>query len=65
MPLRQYKGPHDGVDLPLPDGRTLTAYRDGDPIEVPEDVARTLPSEDWTAPKPAAKKAAPTDEKEQ
>lgn len=66
MPLRQYTGPHDGVDLQLPDGRTVTAVRDGEPIDVPEDVARTLPPEDWAAPKTAGKKpAASTDEKEQ
>ena len=42
-----YKGPHDGVDLP---DLRLTALRGGDPVEVPDDVAKALleqAPDDW------------------
>ena len=36
-----YTGPHDGVDVPLADGRTLTAMR-GEPTAFPDQVAKSL-----------------------
>ncbi len=36
-----YHGPHDGVDVPLADGRVLTAIN-GQPTAFPDDVAKSL-----------------------
>lgn len=36
-----YHGPHDGVDIPLADGRVITAMH-GEPTIFPGDVAKGL-----------------------
>jgi len=36
-----YLGPHDGVDVPLADGRVLTAMH-GEPTDFPDEVAKSL-----------------------
>lgn len=36
-----YTGPHDGVDVPLADGRVLTAMH-GVPTAFPDEVAKSL-----------------------
>lgn len=36
-----YLGPHDGVDVPLADGRVLTAMH-GEPTAFPDEVAKSL-----------------------
>lgn len=36
-----YHGPHDGVDVPLADGRVLTAIN-GRPTAFPDDIAKRL-----------------------
>lgn len=51
-----YMGPHDGVDVPLADGRTLTAMH-GEPAAFPDEVAKSLlMNGEWTpADEPAPK----------
>ncbi|MEW6583475.1 MAG: hypothetical protein AB1416_12025 [Actinomycetota bacterium] len=49
----QYVGPHDGVLIPLPDGRELQVERDGI-IDVPDELAaRLLEQETNWQPAPA------------
>jgi hypothetical protein len=52
-----YQGPHDGVDVPLADGRVLTAMH-GEPTAIPDEVAKSLLANgDWKlADEPAPKK---------
>jgi len=51
-----YMGPHDGVDVPLADGRTLTAMH-GEPTAFPDEVAKSLLANgEWkSADEPAPK----------
>jgi hypothetical protein len=62
-----YTGPHDGVDVPLADGRVLTAMR-GEPTIFPGDVAKSLLANgEWEtgeelAPKQTTKKAQKAEE---
>ena len=57
-----YQGPHDGVDVPLADGRVLTAMH-GEPTSFPAEVAHSLLANgQWVpaeqpAPKQTTKKA--------
>ncbi len=57
-----YQGPHDGVDVPLADGRVLTAMH-GEPTAFPDEVAKSLLANgewmpaDEPAPKQTTKKA--------
>jgi hypothetical protein len=37
-----YHGPHDAVEIDMPDGSTLEALRNGDPIEVPDDMGANM-----------------------
>jgi hypothetical protein len=52
-----YQGPHDGVDVPLADGRVLTAMH-GEPTAFPDEVAKSLLANgEWVpADEPALKK---------
>lgn len=52
-----YQGPHDGVDVPLADGRVLTAMH-GEPTAIPDEVAKSLLANgNWKlADEPAPKK---------
>lgn len=62
-----YTGPHDGVDVPLADGRVLTAMH-GVPTAFPDDVAKSLIGNgewkpaDEPAPKQTTKKAQKAEE---
>ncbi len=62
-----YTGPHDGVDVPLADGRTLTAMH-GEPTAFPPEVAKSLLlNGEWSeaeAPAPKNTKKAPKAEEE-
>lgn len=62
-----YMGPHDGVDVPLADGRVLTAMH-GEPTAFPNEVAKSLLiNGEWvSADEPALKttKKAPKAEEE-
>ena len=47
-----YQGAHDGVDVPLADGRVLVALK-GTPAAFPDEVAKSLlASGDWTIAEP-------------
>lgn len=51
-----YNGPFDEVEVPTPDGRVFVAKR-GEPVEVPEELAKSLLEQDiWDARKAPAKK---------
>lgn len=51
-----YLGPHDGVDVPLADGRVLTAMH-GEPTAFPDEVAKSLlVNGEWIADEPPAPK---------
>jgi hypothetical protein len=62
-----YQGPHDGVDVPLADGRVLTAMH-GEPTAFPDEVAKKLLANgEWvpaaeSAPKNTTKKAPKAEE---
>ncbi len=62
-----YQGPHDGVDVPLADGRVLTAMH-GEPTAFPDEVAKSLLANgEWVpadepAPKQTTKKATKAEE---
>lgn len=62
-----YMGPHDGVDVPLADGRVLTAMH-GVPAAFPDEVAKSLLANgEWSpadepAPKQTTKKAPKAEE---
>ena len=61
----EYHGPHDGVEVPLADGRVIEAMH-GTPVDVPEELAKSLLQQStWreakSAPAPT-KKAAKAEE---
>jgi len=63
-----YHGPHDGVDVPLADGRVVSAMH-GEPTTFPEDIAKSLlangewsADEEPAAPKQTTKKAPKAEE---
>lgn len=59
-----YQGPHDGVDVPLPDGRVVTAMH-GVPALFPDAIGRSLLAQGvWQVdePAPKTKKAAKAEE---
>lgn len=62
-----YMGPHDGVDVPLADGRVLTAMH-GEPTAFPNEVAKSLLiNGEWESgdePAPKTTKKAPKAEEE-
>lgn len=66
----EYHGPHDGVEVPLADGRVIEVMR-GQSAEFPEEVAKNLLEQStWheaapaTEPTTKTKKAAKAEESE-
>jgi hypothetical protein len=54
----KYIGPHDAVELPLPDGRSVVVEHGAETPELPDDFARSLLKQDtnWeTREKPKQK----------
>ena len=62
-----YHGPHDGVDVPLADGRVISAMH-GEPTAFPPEVAKSLLlNGEWSAdeaPAPKNTKKAPKAEED-
>lgn len=54
MPRLVYDGPHDGVEVVMPDGRRLTVMRGGEE-EFPKQVADDLVAQGTWAPAKAPK----------
>ena len=60
MPEVVYTGGMPAVEIPMRDGTAVTAQRDGDPVEVSEDVATELLARDDFRKPDTKTKAKPT-----